>query len=162
MVNKMLRINTDKLLNQTSEKKIFIKQNNYKINLKVHKADLDLIDAIASKFNTSRSNIITDMLKELALEKAHENTTEFDSKILIARVADYLSPQEIVDGRNDLEESWLYEIVRDEIKQEINHRYNYYKLSEQDVCDPRISDEVETLRHSDEHNTLLEKIKERI
>lgn len=162
MVTNMLKIDTGKLLNQGTESNQIVKQNNYKINLKVHKADLAFIDSMAIKFDTSRSNIITDILKELILKKVNEETIEFDSKVLIARVADYLSPQEIVDGRNDLEESWVYEMVRDEIKRDINYRYDYYKLSEQDVYDPRISDEVETLRHSDEHNNLLKKIKERV
>lgn len=158
----MLKINTSKLHAGTSENVLIIRENACKINLKIHKADLQFVDAIADKFKTSRSNILVDILKKGIIEKINSISTEFDSKILIAKTADSLSTQNIVEGYNDLGESWIYEVVRDSLKSAIEHQYIYSKLSEQDVENPIIKDEIEDLRHSEEHNKILKLIKERV
>lgn len=149
----MLKINKEKIKKGDPESFLVIPTAPKKINLKVHKADLMFIDKLASKLEVSRSLILNDIIKKILTFKLLKEVEEFDSKYQLALKADQTSPQPIIDGCNDLEESWIFELAREDIKKELLYRYQYYMISEEDQNHEFWKkNKIEEHLHSDEHN----------
>jgi hypothetical protein len=163
MVKKMLKINKDKILSNSADSTIVLPVPPQKMNLKIHRADLKFIDELALKIDTTRSAILNNIIRKVLIEKLKTEVTEFDSQVLLAVEADKLSSQNIIDGCNDLEESWIFEVARAEIKNEIFYKYNNFKLSEQDQYTDLLSkEEIELEKHSDEHNFCKQLIEQKL
>lgn len=114
------------------------------------------IDQIAKKLNTSRSLILNGIIRKILLKKLKSEVEEFDSQFLLASIADKLSPANIVDGCNDLEESWIFEVAREEFKENMIYKYENYLMSEQDQQTDILSkSEITLMKHSDEHNDCM-------
>lgn len=159
----MLKVNKDKILSNSAESTIVLPVPPQKINLKIHRADLKFIDEMALRLDTSRSAILNNIIRKILIEKLKSEVTEFDSQVLLATEADKLSPQHIIDGCNDLEESWIFEVAREEIKESIFYKYNNFKLSAQDQQTDLLSkEEIYLMKHSDEHNYCKILIKDKI
>lgn len=163
MVKKMLKINREKITKSTSENIIVIPTPPQKINIKIHTADLKFIDELAKKLNTSRSLILNEMIRKILIKKLKSEVDEFDSQFLLASIADNISPQNIVEGCNDLQESWVFEVAREEFKKSMLYKYENYLLSEQDQQTNILSkSEIKALKHSDEHNDCMSLIIEKL
>lgn len=78
-------VNTEKL----GDKRISFPQNklNRKINLKLDKADVQVLDLMADFFNVPKSVIINDILYRILLDEFNE-IKDLDTKYLIAIAAD--------------------------------------------------------------------------
>lgn len=152
----MLKISREKISKSTSENIIVIPVPPQKVNIKIHKADVKFIDELAKKLDVSRSLILNEIIKKILIKKLKSEVNEFDSQFLLASIADKISPQNIVDGCNDLQESWIFEVAREEYKDSIKYKYDNYLLSEQDQQTDMLSKlEIEAIKHSDEHNDCV-------
>lgn len=152
----MLKISREKISKSTLENIIVIPVPPQKVNIKIHKADVKFIDELAKKLDVSRSLILNEIIKKILIKKLKSEVNEFDSQFLLASIADKISPQNIVDGCNDLQESWIFEVAREEYKDSIKYKYDNYLLSEQDQQTDMLSKlEIEAIKHSDEHNDCV-------
>ncbi|PLR29243.1 hypothetical protein CYR32_21060 [Chimaeribacter coloradensis] len=152
----MLKIIREKIKRSTKENIIVIPVPPQKVNIKIHKADLSFIDQLAKKLDTSRSLILNEIIRKILIKKLKSEVEEFDSQFLLASIADKLSPENIVDGCNDLEESWIFEVAREEFKENMIYKYENYLLSEQEQQTDMLSkSEIILMKHSDEHNDCM-------
>lgn len=103
------------------------------------------------------------MIRKILIKKLKSEVDEFDSQFLLASIADNISPQNIVEGCNDLQESWVFEVAREEFKKSMLYKYENYLLSEQDQQTNILSkSEIKALKHSDEHNDCMSLIIEKL
>jgi len=159
----MLKINRSKILKTNHKISITLPSPPKKVNIKIHKSDLKFIEGIAKELATSRSLILNEIIKKVLTRKIKEEVHELDSQIFLASIADEISPQQIVDGCNDLHESWVFEVVREEIKEMLLYKYNNHEISEHDPNFRALSkSEVDLIRHSEEHNDCVSLVRNKI
>lgn len=92
-----------------------------KINIKVNKIDLYVIDELAKHMNETRSQVINAIIEKAINNFLHQEVENFDSRYLIARQADINNPE--LNNFQPLQ-SWLFEIDTEKSIKDLNNRYS--------------------------------------
>lgn len=92
-----------------------------KINIKINKIDLYIIDELAKIFDDTRSQVVNLIIEKIIREFLNNEVENFDTKYLIAERADQINP----DLNNSLPaQSWLFEIDTEQSIRDIINRYS--------------------------------------
>ncbi|ORM69969.1 hypothetical protein [Pantoea rwandensis] len=92
-----------------------------KMNIKVNKIDLYVIDELSKILDETRSQVVNAIIEKAINNFIHKEVENFDSRYIIARLADINNPE-----LNNFQpaQSWLFEIDTEKSISDLNDRYS--------------------------------------
>lgn len=94
-----------------------------KLNIKINKVDLTILDELATLTDDTRSQVVNAVIEALVYKFFNQDVENFDTRYLLASEADKRNPE--LNNSLSIDKSWLYEI---DPNGQIGHvENNYYQ-----------------------------------
>lgn len=106
-----------------------------KLNIKINKVDLAILDELAALTDDTRSQVVNAAIEALVYKFFNQDVENFDTRYLLASEADKRNPE--LNNSLSIDKSWLYEIDPNGQIGQVENKYyqqqNFYSQEHDDI-----------------------------